>query len=81
MDYKKAGVDISAGEKAVELIKPLAKSTFSRNVVTDIGSFGALFKLDLSKWKQPILVSSTDSDSRCIPTFFPRLYWYRESHS
>jgi len=61
MDYKKAGVDISAGEKAVELIKPLAKSTFSRNVVTDIGSFGALFKLDLSKWKQPILVSSTDS--------------------
>lgn len=61
IDYKKAGVDISAGEKAVELIKPLAKSTFSRNVVTDIGSFGALFKLDLTKWKQPIFVSSTDS--------------------
>jgi len=61
MDYKKAGVDISAGEKAIDLIKPLAKSTFSRNVVTDIGSFGALFKLDLSKWKHPILVSSTDS--------------------
>jgi len=54
MNYKKAGVDISAGEKAVELIKPLAKSTFSKNVVMDIGSFGALFKLDLSKWKQPI---------------------------
>ncbi len=61
INYKKAGVDISAAEKAVELIKPLAKSTFSRNVVTDIGSFGALFKLDLTKWKQPILVSSTDS--------------------
>ena len=61
MNYKKAGVDINAGEKAVELIKPLAKSTFSKNVVTDIGSFGALFKLDLSKWKQPVLVSSTDS--------------------
>jgi len=61
MDYKKAGVDINAGEKAVGLIKPLAKSTFSKNVLTDIGSFGALFKLDLSKWKQPILVSSTDS--------------------
>lgn len=61
MDYKKAGVDINAGEKAVQLIKPLAKTTFSRNVVTDIGSFGALFKLDLTKWKQPILVSSTDS--------------------
>ncbi len=61
MDYKKAGVDINAGEKAVELIKPLAKSTFSKNVITDIGSFGALFKLDLTKWKQPILVSSTDS--------------------
>ena len=61
MDYKKAGVDINAGEKAVGLIKPLAKSTFSKNVIADIGSFGALFKLDLSKWKQPILVSSTDS--------------------
>jgi phosphoribosylformylglycinamidine cyclo-ligase len=61
MDYKKAGVDINAGEKAVGLIKPLAKSTFSKNVITDIGSFGALFKLDLSNWKQPILVSSTDS--------------------
>ncbi|TSA24893.1 phosphoribosylformylglycinamidine cyclo-ligase [bacterium] len=61
MDYKKAGVDISAGEKAVNLIKPLTKSTFSQSVVMDIGSFGSLFKLDLSKWKQPILVSSTDS--------------------
>ena len=61
MDYKKAGVDITAGEKAVGLIKPLAKNTFSKNVLTDIGSFGSLFKLDVSKWKQPILVSSTDS--------------------
>jgi len=61
MDYKKAGVDITAGEKAVGLIKPLAKNTFSKNVLTDIGSFGSLFKLDVSKWKQPVLVSSTDS--------------------
>ena len=61
IDYKKAGVDIKAGEKAVDLIKPLAKNTFSKDVVTDIGSFGALFKLDLSRWTKPILVSSTDS--------------------
>ena len=61
IDYKKAGVDIGAGEKAVDLIKPLAKSTFSKDVITDIGSFGALFKLDLSQWTHPVLVASTDS--------------------
>ncbi|HEX38138.1 MAG TPA: phosphoribosylformylglycinamidine cyclo-ligase [Candidatus Cloacimonetes bacterium] len=61
LDYKKAGVDIDAGEKAVELIKPLAKSTFTKNVVADIGSFGAMYKLDLHRWSHPILVSSTDS--------------------
>jgi len=61
VDYKKAGVDIKAGEQAVDCIKPLAKSTFSKNVITDIGTFGALYKLDLNHWKSPILVSSTDS--------------------
>jgi len=60
LTYKTAGVDITKGNKLVDIIKPLARSTFRKEVVADIGSFGALFKLDLSKHKNPILVSSTD---------------------
>ncbi|MCK4359862.1 MAG: phosphoribosylformylglycinamidine cyclo-ligase [Candidatus Cloacimonetes bacterium] len=61
LNYKSSGVDISAGEKAVNFIKPLAKKTFNKNVLTEIGSFGALYRLDLKKWNKPVLVSSTDS--------------------
>lgn len=61
LDYKNSGVDISAGEKAVRFIKPLARKTFNRNVLTEIGSFGALYRLDLKKWNKPVFVSSTDS--------------------
>src|SRR4030067_3098048 len=60
LTYKTAGVDITKGNKLVDIIKPLARSTFRKEVVADIGSFGVLFKLDLSKHKNPILVSSTD---------------------
>ena len=60
-DYKNSGVDIVAGEKAVNFIKPLAKKTFDKNVLTEIGSFGALYRLDLNEWNKPIIVSSTDS--------------------
>ena len=42
VDYKFAGVDISAGNEAVNLIKDSVKSTFSKNVLTSLGSFGAL---------------------------------------
>ena len=58
--YKKAGVDIDAGERFVKLISPLAKKTFGPDVMTDIGSFGALFNLDIRKYKNPVLVSGTD---------------------
>jgi len=58
--YKSAGVDISTGDEIVKRIKKLAKSTFSQNVLSDIGLFGAFFKLDLKKYKQPVLVSSVD---------------------
>ncbi|MBA4348573.1 MAG: phosphoribosylformylglycinamidine cyclo-ligase [Thermodesulfovibrio sp.] len=58
--YKKAGVDIDAGERFVKLISPLAKKTFTYGVMTDIGSFGALFNLDIKKYKNPVLVSGTD---------------------
>jgi len=58
--YKKAGVDIAEGERLVELLKPLAKRTMRPEVMKGIGLFGALFRLDLKKYKEPVLVSSTD---------------------
>jgi len=60
LTYKKSGVDINEGNKLVDIIKPLARSTFKPFVLTDIGSFGALCKLDKSNYKSPVLVSSTD---------------------
>jgi len=60
LTYRGAGVDISAGEKTVELIKPHVRSTFRPEVVGDIGGFGGLFALDWRKYDDPILVSSTD---------------------
>lgn len=58
--YKSAGVDIKAGEEAVKKIKSFANSTFTKHVLSDIGLFGAFFKLDLKKYKKPVLVSSVD---------------------
>ncbi len=60
MTYKKAGVDIDEGDRFVSLIAPFAKKTFRQEVLTDIGSFGALFKLNVSKFKEPVIVSGTD---------------------
>ncbi len=58
--YKKAGVDIDEGDRLVRLISPIVKKTFRPEVLTDIGSFGALFKLDTARYKEPVLVSGTD---------------------
>jgi len=60
LTYKDAGVDIKEGEKAVELMKPHVKRTFNENVLTGLGSFGGLFKLDVDGMKEPVLVSGTD---------------------
>ena len=60
MTYADSGVDISAGDRAKDRIKYLAKRTFTRSVLGGIGGFGALFQLDLKKWAEPILVSSAD---------------------
>lgn len=60
VNYKDSGVNIEAGENAVNRIKPIVKSTFNKNVLTNIGGFGGLYALDLKKWKEPILVSSVD---------------------
>ena len=60
LTYSGAGVDITAGNQAVELMKPLVKSTFRKEVVTDLGGFGGLFALDKNKYEEPILISGTD---------------------
>ncbi len=56
--YKQAGVDITAGYKAVELMKSHIKRTMTKGVCSDIGGFGGLF--ELGKVKNPVLVSGTD---------------------
>lgn len=58
--YKKAGVDIREGERLVEVIAPVVRKTFRPEVLTEIGSFGALFRLDVKKYREPVLVSGTD---------------------
>lgn len=58
--YKNAGVDITAGYKAVELMKKHIARTVTSAAVSDIGGFGGLFELDLTGIKKPVLVSGTD---------------------
>ncbi len=58
--YKKAGVDIDAGEKAVKNIKSMVKSTFSSNVMTNIGGFGGCYEFNFQDYHHPVLVSSAD---------------------
>jgi phosphoribosylformylglycinamidine cyclo-ligase len=58
--YRDAGVDIDAGNRFVDIIKPLVKSTFRPEVMTDIGGFGGLFSLNTQKYRNPVLVSGTD---------------------
>ncbi|HXY93647.1 MAG TPA: phosphoribosylformylglycinamidine cyclo-ligase [Acidimicrobiia bacterium] len=60
LTYQRAGVDIGAGERAVELIKEHVRSTFRPEVVGDIGGFGGLFAFDPRGFHDPLLVSSTD---------------------
>jgi phosphoribosylformylglycinamidine cyclo-ligase len=60
MDYREAGVDIPAADAAKARIKGLAKSTFNASVLTEIGSFGGMFRPDLSRYREPVLVASTD---------------------
>ena len=58
--YADAGVDIERADRAKQRIKYLAHKTFNKNVLSDIGSFGGMFALDKTKYKDPVLVSSVD---------------------
>ena len=58
--YKAAGVDITAGYRAVELMKEHIRRTMSERVIDGIGGFGGLYELDLTGIERPVLVSGTD---------------------
>jgi len=58
--YAEAGVDIEAGKRFVEAIKPIISKTFKSHVMSDIGGFAGLYSLDLGNINKPVLVSSTD---------------------
>jgi phosphoribosylformylglycinamidine cyclo-ligase len=60
MDYKQAGVDIEAGNEVVRRIRSLARGTFTPGVLSEIGSFGGLFRLDAAGIVDPVLVASAD---------------------
>jgi phosphoribosylformylglycinamidine cyclo-ligase len=60
LTYRDAGVDIDAANQAKKRIKELARSTFNSSVLREIGSFGGLFRPDLSRYTSPVLVSSAD---------------------
>jgi phosphoribosylformylglycinamidine cyclo-ligase len=60
ISYADAGVDISSGDRSKQRIKMLARKTFNKNVLSEIGGFGGLFALDLERYPDPVLVSSAD---------------------
>ncbi len=60
ISYQDAGVDIDAGNRAVELMKGAVKKTWRPGVLTGLGGFGGLFAPDIGKYRQPVLVSGTD---------------------
>ena len=60
MDYRQAGVDVDAGNEVVRRIRHLASSTFTPGVLSDIGSFGGLFRLNAASLVDPVLVASAD---------------------
>jgi phosphoribosylformylglycinamidine cyclo-ligase len=60
LTYRDAGVDIDAGDRLVENIKPFAKKTLRKGALAGIGGFGALFEIAAKRYREPVLVSGTD---------------------
>ena len=60
LDYKKSGVDINAASTFKAKLKPIVRKSFRKEVLKDIGGFGSFFRLDKNKYKDPVLVSSSD---------------------
>src|ERR1700691_5345408 len=71
ISYKDAGVNIDESDRAVGEIRKMARATFTKGVLTDIGSFGGCFALpNMAKTKQPVLVSSADGVGTKIKVAF-----------
>jgi phosphoribosylformylglycinamidine cyclo-ligase len=68
MRYQDAGVNIDEADRAVASIRKMARETFTRGVLTDIGSFGACYSL--AGWKNPVLISSADGVGTKIKVAF-----------
>src|SRR5262244_1756054 len=60
LSYREAGVDIDAQDEAIRRLRPHARSTHTREVLADIGTFGGLFHLAPKGYRDPVLVASTD---------------------
>lgn len=60
LTYKDAGVDIEAADRLVDSIKPLARTTFRKEILAGIGGFGSLVSIDRERFPDPLLVASTD---------------------
>lgn len=60
LTYKDAGVDIEAGNRLVEHIKPIARKTHRPGVIGGLGGFGSLFEIPMDRYKNPVLVAGTD---------------------
>ena len=60
LTYSKSGVDIDKANDLIENIKPIVAKTLNDRVISDLGGFGGLFKLDIETYKNPVLVSGTD---------------------
>ena len=60
LTYKEAGVDIEKADRFVEGIKPFIKKTLNKNVITPIGGFASAYLLEITKYREPVITSSTD---------------------
>ena len=60
LTYKDSGVDITKGNRLIEKIKPIAKSTLRPGVLSGLGGFGAMFEIPIDRYKNPVLISGTD---------------------
>lgn len=75
LSYKDAGVDVDAGDRLVNSIKDIVKSTHNNQVLANIGGFGGLFKPDFSGIEKPVLVSSVDGvGTKLIVAFMAGTY-------
>lgn len=58
--YRESGVDIDAGNRLIDLIRPIVNKTFKSGVITDIGGFAGIYSLQSHDYENPVLVASTD---------------------